>query len=338
MSQQQRKIRTFEDEPAVRGRVPLWIGLFGWSGCGKTMSALRLATGIQRVVGGEVFGVDSELERMKHYAPPPGLKPIPGKTFAFRHVALKAPFNPYSYLDAYEHCVKQGAKVIVVDSKSHEHNGIGGYLEMAEATGIKSAGKWSAPAAERLQVKNRAMQLPVHFIFCFRGKNKIKVIRGEEPEQLGTMPESGNDWIYEMTAQCLLRPRSGGVPDWYANGQGEDQAMKLTEPFKHLLTTGESLSEDMGEAMARWAQGGPMGIYETLATEIGQASADALSGLGERAKAAMEEKDRAKRINRLEARALSNAIADRRKELGVVAPKADAKGEQSEGDAPGAAA
>jgi len=277
------------------------------------MSALRLATGIQRVVGGEIFAIDTELGRLKHYAPPPGSKPVPGKTFAFRHVHFSPPYNPLSYLDAFEHCVRQGARVILVDSMSHEHNGIGGFLEMADPN-RKDAGKWAAPKAERLQVKNRAMQLPVHFVFCFRGKEKIKLVRGEEPEQLGTMPESGNDWIYEMTAQCLLRPRSGGVPDWVDTARGEGQAMKLPEPFRHILTTGEPLSEDMGEAMARWAEGGPMGIYEELAIAIGQSDGSTLEALAARAKAATAA-GAAERLNRVEALALSNAIAGRRAEL-----------------------
>src|SRR6266849_4599710 len=76
--------RKFEDRPAVREATPLLIGLVGPSNSGKTFSALRLATGIQRVSGGDIWGIDTESRRMLHYA----------DKFKFRHVPFGAPFGP----------------------------------------------------------------------------------------------------------------------------------------------------------------------------------------------------------------------------------------------------
>src|SRR5438128_3503645 len=103
--------RTFEDRPAVREATPLLVGLIGPSSSGKTFSALRLATGIQRVSGGEIFVIDTEARRALHYA----------EKFTFRHVPFGAPFGPLDYLTAIEHCIARGAKTIVVDSISHEN-------------------------------------------------------------------------------------------------------------------------------------------------------------------------------------------------------------------------
>ena len=50
---------TFEDEPAVRGYTPQFVGIAGPSGSGKTLSALRMAAGMQRVTGGDVFLIDN---------------------------------------------------------------------------------------------------------------------------------------------------------------------------------------------------------------------------------------------------------------------------------------
>ena len=122
--------RTFDDQPAVRSHVPLLVGLMGPSGSGKTFSALRLATGIQNVSGGEIFVVDTESRRALHYA----------DTFKFRHIAFGAPFGSLDYLAAMQHCVNKGAGVIVVDSLSHEHIGIGGYLLTQEAEVERMAG------------------------------------------------------------------------------------------------------------------------------------------------------------------------------------------------------
>src|SRR4029079_18921024 len=112
-------IRSFDDKPAVRERVPLLVGLVGPSGGGKTFSALRLAKGFQRVTGSEVYFIDTEARRALHYA----------DRFQFRHVAFGAPFGPLDYLAAIQHCVAKGAKTIIVDSMSHEHEGPGGVLE-----------------------------------------------------------------------------------------------------------------------------------------------------------------------------------------------------------------
>src|ERR1700749_2602141 len=114
--------RTFEDHEATRQKVPLLVGLMGPSGSGKTFSALRLATGIQQVSGGDIYFIDTEARRALPSA----------DQFKFRHLEFNAPFGSLDYLAAIEHCVKAGAKVIVIDSMSHEHIGPGGYLQTQE--------------------------------------------------------------------------------------------------------------------------------------------------------------------------------------------------------------
>lgn len=318
------KKREWHDEEAVRDYVPLWLGLYGPSSSGKTMSALRLATGIQRVTKGEIFFIDTELGRGKHYAPPPGAPAIPGKHFKFRHVPFEAPFTSDAYLDAFRYCVSKGATVLVVDSMSHEHNGIGGYLEQADAIGGSnpSPGKYAKPAAARLRAKNGAVQLGVHIVFCFRGKDKIELKKGEDPRKLGMLPEGGDAWLWEMTAQCLLRPRAEGVPTWRGANKDENLRVKLPEQFKHLLTTNEQLSEDMGEAMAKWAAGGAMGPFESIAVQVSVAETpEQVEKLAAAAKAAVRS------MNRLEALALSNAIAARRE---WVSPDARSRRDEEE--------
>ena len=59
---------TFEFKPATRERTPCMVGIVGPSGTGKTFSALRLATGMQKVSGGDVAVVDTEGRRALHYA------------------------------------------------------------------------------------------------------------------------------------------------------------------------------------------------------------------------------------------------------------------------------
>lgn len=251
-------MRTFEDKPAVRERVPLLIGLMGPSGGGKTFSALRLATGIQSVTSdGPIFVIDTEARRALHYA----------DHFQFRHVAFGAPFGPLDYLAAIEHCVKQGAGTIIVDSMSHEHEGPGGVLEMhsAEVARMSRGDErkaervkmlaWQKPKQDRRRLINTVLQIPVNFIFCFRAKEKMKLQPGREPVQLGWMPIAGDEFVYEMALNCLLLPNANGVPTLSSNEPGEQQMIKVPGWARKIVTPGVALDEHMGAELAKWAAG-----------------------------------------------------------------------------------
>lgn len=253
-----RQERTFTDSPAVRSQVPLLIGLAGPSGGGKTYSALRLASGIQKATGGDIYGIDTESNRMLHYA----------DKFKFRHLPFVAPFDPLSYLEAIRYCHEKGAKVIVVDSMSHEHEGPGGVLEM-HAAEVERMAKgdyqkaervkmiaWAKPKQERRRLLNSLLQIPCHFIFCFRAKDKIKPVKGDEPKKLGYMPIAGEEFVFEMTTCGLLLPNAGGVPTWNPHEDGEKLMVKLPEQFREMLLSHKGpLDESLGERMAQWAAG-----------------------------------------------------------------------------------
>lgn len=249
--------RTFEAKAAVREQVPLLIGLMGCSGSGKTFSALRLATGIQSVTGGDIYAIDTEARRMLHYA----------DDFKFKHIQFDPPFGSLDYLAALRHCVSQGAKVIVVDSMSHEHIGPGGYLLTQEAEVQRMAGDdyakrervkmagWIKPSALRQQMVSGILQMNVNFVFCFRAKEKTKPKKGGGIEELGFMPIAGEELLFEMTVNCLLPPKSNGVPQWRSDQVGERMMMKLPRQFESIFAAQKSLDEDTGRALAEWARG-----------------------------------------------------------------------------------
>lgn len=250
--------RTFEAVPAVRQEVPLLVGLMGASGSGKTYSALRLATGIQRVTGGDIYVIDTEARRALHYA----------EEFKFKHVEFKAPFGSLDYLAAIRFAVKEGAKCIVVDSMSHEHEGEDGYLSFQSKEIDRMAGSdyakrervkmaaWIRPAAHRRQMINGMLQLNANFVFCFRAKEKTKPKQGGGIEELGFMPIAGEELVFEQTINMLLLPKSGGVPHWRSDNMGEKMMMKLPRQFEQLFAEPRPLDEAHGEALAQWARGG----------------------------------------------------------------------------------
>ena len=246
--------RTFTDSLAVREQVPLLIGLVGPSGGGKTFSALRLATGIQSVTGGNIFFIDTESNRAKHYA----------DKFKFQHVPFGAPFSPLDYLAAIEYCKSKGAKTIIIDSMSHEHEGPGGVLEMHESElqriGKGDAGNflaWAKPKAERRRLINSILQMNVNIICCFRAKEKIKLKSGEKPTAQGWQPIAGEEFVFEMTLNCLLMPNANGVPSWNPEEKAERQMIKLPNQFRDIFKGDKTvLDESVGKQLAEWAKGG----------------------------------------------------------------------------------
>ncbi len=299
--------RQFESHPAVRAEVPLLIGLMGPSGGGKTLSALRLARGIQRIRGGDICYIDTEADRALHYAPP---FKFAGEEFRFQHVPFRAPFGSLDYLSAIRYCVEQKrASVVVVDSMSHEHEGEGGYLLTQEAELQRIAGDnqekrerakftaWIKPAAHRRHLINGLLQLKSTFIFCFRAKEKTKPVTGGKPIDLGWMPIAGEEFLFEMTVTALLLPRADGVPTWHSEKSGESMMMKLPEQFRDLFARREPISEAHGVAMAEWARGtttDPVPLLTARADKLeaalrGAKSLDDVKGAWSRAAALCDE-------------------------------------------------
>jgi hypothetical protein len=250
--------RSFTHRIATRDKTPLLVGLVGPSSSGKTFSALRLATGFQRVNPGEIFVIDTESGRALQYA----------DDFKFAHVPFGAPFGPLDYLDVIKHCIDHGATNIVIDSMSHEHEGPGGVLEMHAVEHQRLGGKdstqgfaWAKPKSEHRRLINTILQFNCNFIFCFRAKEKLDWNkRGPDgkklgPQPMGFMAIGGGEWMYEMTAQCLLLPSSSGIPTWKSEQAGEKETIKLPKQFISTFAGSPQLSEDVGEAMAKWSAG-----------------------------------------------------------------------------------
>lgn len=207
------------------------------------------------MVGGEIHVIDTESNRALHYA---------GGQFKFQHLPFGAPFSPLDYLGAIEHCVSKGAKTIIIDSMSHEHEGPGGVLEMhdeavkrickswnctAEKAGFPA---WSEPKAQRQRMVNSILQLGVNTIFCFRSKEKIKP-EGKKMVELGWMPICGDNLIFEMTAALLLQPGCKGHPTLRSVRPGEQQWIKIPKQCESIFTG--QLNEKMGFELATWGSG-----------------------------------------------------------------------------------
>ena len=247
--------RKFDVNPAVFNGTSLYVGLVGPSGSGKTKSAFEIAKGIQAVTGDKTAIIDTENERALHYVNEyqyswqggPGLF----------HIPFHPPFQPSAYQAACEAAVRAGIKIVIVDSYTHEHEGVGGVLEMhdeAIARGIKDPSAWGPAKAERLKMTNFVLQTPgVHWIFCYRAKEKKRWIAGRPPEDRGLMPLGNESFIFESTCNFLLPAGANGVPVLRSPYPDEELIIKVPQQYRHLFTEPRQLSAALGMHLAAWA-------------------------------------------------------------------------------------
>lgn len=269
-----REPRQFQAEEGRRKPSPLFLGLFGPSSSGKTMSALELATGIQSVVGGDIVGIDTENRRMLQYA----------DDYRFKHIDFQPPFGSLDYKDAIHAAEKMGAKTVIVDSMSHEHEGPGGMMELHDEIATKMATwqgvfdpkkyervkmlAWNEPKQRRRALLNALVRTDLNVICCWRAKHTSKPVRvpvdgkpgvfKNEVVDQGYTPIGGEEFVFEMTVAALLLPGAEGVPTWNPERPGERLMVKLTKHHRWLAeraAKGRPLDVATGAGLARWAQG-----------------------------------------------------------------------------------
>lgn len=195
---------SFEIKPATRQGIKPLVGLYAESGCGKTYSSLLLARGMVGSTG-KIVMIDTENGRGSLYA-----DVLPG---GYDVLALTEPFSPARYIEAFQTSEESGAQIIVVDSMSHEHEGIGGVLDMAGENEFRSgrAGlhNWKTPKMEHNKLVQRILRSPVPVICCIRAKYKTRQKKDEKGKTVivkddVTSPIQSEDFIFEMTAHAEI--------------------------------------------------------------------------------------------------------------------------------------
>lgn len=266
-----RKPRAFDVNPEDNSGDPLCIGLMGPPGGGKTVSALRLASGMARIRGGKPALIDTEAGRARKYLiarNPDG--------FDFDYIPFQPPFEPAHFLDAIEAAARLNPSAIIVDNASDEHEGPGGVLEWHDRNVPKMGGNewaaWNEPKASRRVLTSGVQQIKIPIIMTFRARPKTTTKPGSKtPVQLGYMPIAGEELLGIMDLTCLLPPRSNGVAIWDSQKAGEDFVIKIPNYLAGMIRRGAPIDEDFGEAIARWQTRADLGsVPATTSTSNGE--------------------------------------------------------------------
>lgn len=225
------------------------------SGRGKTHSALLLGRGL---VGpnGKLGMLDTETGRGKHFA-----SAIPG---GYEYGELTPPFTPERYTAAIKSAEAAGLECLIIDSASHEWEGIGGIGEIAELGGAKGLQKWAKPKARHKRFVQTLLTTRMHIIVCLRAKEKL-IQKGNEIVSAGWVPVQEKFFGFEMTLR-LAFPLDGipGVPE----------LVKCPADLLGAFVPGLKVSVDSGARIAEWVKGGVPIDQEmmTLKTEAEEAA------------------------------------------------------------------
>lgn len=176
---------------AKRRQAKIKMALQGSSGSGKTMGALLIAYGLCGDWS-KIVVIDTENYSASLYA-------HLGK---FSVVNIAAPFSPEKYIEAIRLGEDAGFKVIIIDSISHEWEGIGGILETHASMQGNSFTNWGKLTPRHNSFVQAILQSQVHIIGTIRSKQEyvISEKNGRQvPEKIGLKGVTRDGMDYEFT-------------------------------------------------------------------------------------------------------------------------------------------
>ena len=223
--------------PAERAGAKVVIGIAGQSGSGKTLTALYMARGM--VDSPKQIGfLDTENKRGSLYS-----DELDGQ---FLIGDLYPPFSPDRYSQAIKEFEKSGVKVLVIDSITHEWEGEGGCIDIAENTNSKIA-DWKKAKAEHKKFMNSLLQSDIEtIIVCVRAREVMDFRVPSKPVSLGIQPICEKNFMFEMTASVMM----------FNEGKNQ-QHLKVPKELKGVFGDGNNyLGRDTGAGIKRWVNSG----------------------------------------------------------------------------------
>lgn len=216
---------------ATRKQAKLRLALAGPSGSGKTTSALMIATGL----GGKIAVCDTERGSASLYS----------SEYDFDVVELGPPYTPEKYIEIIYAAEKEGYDTLILDSITHEWNGMGGVLDIVNqiaATRFKgnSYAAWGAGTPRHQKFLDAMLNSKLNIIATMRSKTSYVEVEagGKKRYQKQGMEAQQRDGIdYEFTVVFDL-----SVEDHIAL-TSKDRTRLFPDPFKIGVETGELLKE-----------------------------------------------------------------------------------------------
>lgn len=233
---------------AERVGAKVFIQLAGLSSSGKTYTAIRLGRGLSGV-SGKMGYVDTEQRRASLYSDVAG---------GFDVIDLNPPFSPQRYQQAIDTFKGKDYQCLIIDSMSHEWDGVGGVLEFADlqrtSKGYELTGqaKWMKPKKMHKDLIDHIVRSGLHVIGCYKVKEPMEEIVGDDGKKkfikgkrvIVTEPDSNRK--YDATIAIILDENNAG------HVLSVD---KCPSALRHLFPVGALITEETGKAIADWLEG-----------------------------------------------------------------------------------
>lgn len=176
-------------QKATLKQARLRLGITGPSGSGKTLAALMIAKGI----GGKVAVIDTERGSASLYS----------RSFDFDVINMDPPYSPERFSALIHAAEAAGYTTVVIDSATHEWDGIGGCLEINEALAqAKFKGNtwsaWNETTPRHRSFIDCIVQSPCHVICTAR--SKTETVQGEDKKvrKVGMKTEQRAGFEYDL--------------------------------------------------------------------------------------------------------------------------------------------
>lgn len=216
---------------ASKAAARLRLGLIGPAGSGKTMTALRIATGL----GGRIAVIDTERGSASLYAGERGL--------AFDVNELDT-YEVERFTKAIGDAAEAGYSTLVIDSLSHAWAGKGGILEFVDNAGKRNMsggnfGAWRDATPRHNALVDAILGAPLHVICTLRSKVEYVVenVGGRnQVRKVGLQPVQRDGLEYEFTVVgdvtqdhdlVVTKTRAAWLKDAVIREAGEDLGRRL---------------------------------------------------------------------------------------------------------------
>lgn len=253
MSYAFRKAATSEAKPL--------IGLYSESGCGKTKSALLIAKGFTGDMA-KVGMIETESGRGEAYADD-------AEVGGYSVLSLRETFSPKAYGEAISAAEQAGLQCLIVDSASHEWEGVGGVLAQAalnQEGGKKGPLVWQKPKMDHArEFMLRLTQTPIPLVIvCMRAKYPMYEVtaahlrKWEEAGRPGGKPPKVGEWARSWQ----LEPKQSEdilyemfIHGWIDKEHRFHGTKYTLEVLREILVDNEPVTVTTGKRLAVWASG-----------------------------------------------------------------------------------
>ena len=207
-----------EFKKAVKTKQWLRLAIDGISGSGKTMSALRIGSGMAKSIDGKIALIDSEHGSASLYA----------DRFEFDTLELNQ-FQIEDYIDALNASAKAGYEIVIIDSTSHAWDAL---VERVERlANQKFSGNtfraWAEGTPLQKKLIEAMLSYPGHVIVTCRSKTEYSVEKDDKGKtnikKVGTAAVQRQGFEYEFTMAMTIDGNHVGMFTKDRTGKFQDK-------------------------------------------------------------------------------------------------------------------